>query len=130
MFCFQVISRDCMHALRKKRPELLENMILHQDNAPPHRAVDTRLAIEIQLGAEILSHPPYSPDLSPCDFALFPRLKRNLRGHRFESLEELRGAVQANLASFGREWYASTFADWVRRHQRCVEVGGEYFEKL
>jgi histone-lysine N-methyltransferase SETMAR len=81
-----------MYILRKKRPVSIENLILHQDNAPAHRARDTQLNIQIHLGAEVLSHPPYLPDLSPCDFALFPRLKKELRGRRFDNLDELRGA--------------------------------------
>lgn len=119
-----------MHTLRKKRPNSIENFILHQDNAPAHRAQDTQLTIQILLGAEILSHPPYSPDLSPCDFALFPRLKKELRGRRFDNLDDLRGATQSILSSFGQEWYAGTFRDWVRRHEKCVQAKGEYFEKL
>ena len=27
---------------------------------------------------EVLGHPPYSPDLAPCDFFLFPTLKKIL----------------------------------------------------
>ena len=38
-----------------------------------------------EYGLDVLDHPPYSPDLSPCDFWLFPRLKEMLAGHRFES---------------------------------------------
>ena len=36
------------------------------------------------------SHPPYSPDLAPCDFFLFPRMKRDLKGKRFQNVEEVR----------------------------------------
>jgi len=35
--------------------------------------------------------PPYSPDLAPCDFFLFPRMKRDLKGRRFQNVEEVRG---------------------------------------
>ena len=34
-----------------------------------------------------LQHPPYSPDLTPCDFFVFPSVKKKLRGKRFESAE-------------------------------------------
>jgi len=36
------------------------------------------------------SHPPYSPDLAPCDFFLFPRIKRDLKGKRLQNVEEVR----------------------------------------
>jgi len=36
------------------------------------------------------SHTPYSPNLTPCDFFLFPRMKRDLKGKRFQNVEEVR----------------------------------------
>ena len=89
----------------------MENLILRQDNAPAHRAEDTQLVPHIQLCVEIISHPPYSQDLPPCDFAWFTWLKRKLRGQLFDNLAGLRGATQASYTPFSRKWYASTFAD-------------------
>ena len=43
-----------------------------------------------EMGNKIVPHPPYSPDMSPCDFWMFPRLKEKLRGRRFEDVEEMR----------------------------------------
>ena len=40
-------------------------------------------------GWEVLPHAPYSPNMNPPDFDLFPKLKEPLRGRRFSSLEEL-----------------------------------------
>jgi transposase len=61
---------------------LLENgvLILH-DNAWPHLGKD--------VSELLLPHPPYSPDLSPPDFDLFQKLKIDMRGVRFSTLEEL-----------------------------------------
>jgi transposase len=36
-----------------------------------------------QRGVPVLEHPPYSPDLAPADFFLFPRLKSIMKGARF-----------------------------------------------
>jgi hypothetical protein len=41
------------------------------------------------LNIEILPHPPYSPDLAPSDFFLFPNLKKQLKGIHFDSDEEV-----------------------------------------
>ena len=41
------------------------------------------------MGIKTVPHPPYSPDLAPCDFGLFP----TLRGCRYETLEEMKEAV-------------------------------------
>lgn len=91
----KVLRRDLINAIRKKRPELyrqLDSIIFHQDNAPAHTAVQTQLEIEL-LGFERLQHPPYSPDLAPMDFAVFPKLKSALRGIKFHDIEELKRAT-------------------------------------
>ena len=60
----------------KKRPSKgWSGVHLLHDNASPHKCevVKSFLASEKM---KVLNHPPYSPDLSPCDFFLFPRLKK------------------------------------------------------
>jgi hypothetical protein len=47
----------------------------------------------------IAPHPPYSPDLAPCDFALFPKLKMKLMGQRFETVSDIQRELQAVLDS-------------------------------
>jgi hypothetical protein len=47
----------------------------------------------------IVSHPPYSPDLAPCDFALFPKLKMKLKGWRFETVSGIQRESQTVLNS-------------------------------
>jgi hypothetical protein len=42
----------------------------------------------------VIPHPPYSPDLAPCDFFLFPKMKLKLKGRRFDTIEE----IQAEFA--------------------------------
>ena len=107
----------------------LERVILHQDNAPGHRALSTQLEISL-LGFEVLQHAPYSPDLAPMDFKVFPEIKASLRGIRFESAQELTRETQRSVASFSQEWYSDTYAKWVRRHQKCVAIAGDYVEKV
>lgn len=67
----------------------LGNIILQQDNASAHTAASTCLEIE-RLGFELLKHPPYSPDFAPMDFSIFPFIKSQLRGVRFEDSDELK----------------------------------------
>lgn len=65
--------------IQNKRRGVEKPHILHHDNARPHTARQTTDAIS-QLNFEHLPHPPYSPDLAPADFALFPQMKQLLRG--------------------------------------------------
>jgi hypothetical protein len=47
----------------------------------------------------IVPHPPYLPDLAPCDFALFPKLKMKLKGRHFETVSDIQRDLQAVLDS-------------------------------
>ena len=73
---------------------------------------------------KVLNHPPYSPDLSPCDFFLFPRLKKMLSGNKYTSRSSLGSTICQCLQQI------SAFRNWVKRLQKCVSVKGEYFEGL
>jgi histone-lysine N-methyltransferase SETMAR len=68
-------AERCIESLNKlkKRVWNENHAILQQDNATPHTSARTRDAIE-HLGFSFLPHPPYSPDLAPSDFHLFPML--------------------------------------------------------
>jgi hypothetical protein len=76
-----------------------------------------------------LKHPPYSPDLAPMDFAVFPYIKSFLRGMRFDNLSELRQAVMNVTFHMKTDQFVQIFDDWVRRHKKCVELKGDYVEK-
>jgi hypothetical protein len=41
-----------------------------------------------------IPHPPYSPDLAPCDFFLFPKMKLKLKGNRFDTTEKIQAELQ------------------------------------
>jgi histone-lysine N-methyltransferase SETMAR len=75
---------------RRKRPELLRagDWLLHDDNSPSHRALVTRQFLT-HKSIITLPHPPCSPDLTPCDFFLFPKMKLQLKGCRFARVEEI-----------------------------------------
>ena len=71
---------------QKRRPRTgVSSIKLLYDNAPAQKSATVQEYLK-ESGLDVLDHPPYSPDLSPCDFWLFPRLKEMLAGHRFESL--------------------------------------------
>ena len=68
------------------------------DSAPAHRALATQKKLPY-LGSQCLVHPPYSPDLTPSDYHLFPGLKKktNERGHYFSSDAEVIAAAETWL---------------------------------
>ena len=107
---------------------MIDRVILHHDNAPSHTSRTTKETIE-SLGFEQLPHSPYSPDLAPADFHVFPYLKNELKGQRFENDGDLRGAVLKTLLYLGKSGFDHVFQSWVRRHQKRVELKGSYVEK-
>ena len=73
---------------------------------------------------KVLNHPPYSPDLSPCDFFVFPRLKKMLSGNQYTSRSSLGSAIYQCLKQIPKEDYLSVFRDWVKRLQKCWSIRG------
>lgn len=76
----------------------------------------------------IVPQPPYSPDLAPCDFWLFNQLKRPLRGHRFDSIEEIKRESLRALKAISEEAFSKCFEDWKTRWHKCIVSQGDYFE--
>ena len=77
---------------------------------------------------KVLPHYPYSPDLAPCDYFLFPKLKYHLSGRRYNSQNSLGSAVYQYLKSFPVEEYENCFKRLIERLKRCFQIDGEYFE--
>ena len=114
----------------KKRPSKgWSGVHLLHDSASSHKCevVKSFLASE---KVKLLNHPPYSADLSPCDFFLFPRLKKMLSGNKYTSRSYLGSTIYQCLQQIPKEDYLSAFRDWVKRLQKCVSVKGEYSEGL
>ena len=102
--------------------------LLH-DNAPAHKSATVQEYLK-ESGLDVSDHPPYSPDLSPCDFWLFPRLKEMLAGHRFESRCGIGSAVHQCLQHIPKEDYQAAFRKWVDRCKTCVEADGHISKVL
>ena len=117
-------------AIRRKRPELLQvtPLILH-DNATPHKAGVVRDVFE-RYQWEVLKHPPYSPDLSPPDFDLFPKVKEPLRGVRYDDLDELYVAVNAVVKDINKGCLATGVRDLPKRWKSAIASAGDYIEGL
>jgi len=84
-----------------------------------------------KFGVATLPQPPYSPDfdLAPAYFFLFPKIKRQLKGHRFASVEAVQAAATRTLNSIPGKHFKQAFLDWKARYQKCVAAQGSYFEK-
>ena len=68
--------------------------------------------------------PPYSPDLTPCDFRLFPKL----RGCHYETIEEIKEAVTKVIDTLTQEDFHGAFEKLLERYKKCITAGVDYFE--
>ena len=60
---------------------------------------------DVELKFELLPHAPYSTDLAPSDYFLFPNLKKWLDGRRFTNNEEVESAVNGYFEEFNGSYY-------------------------
>ena len=115
-------------ALRKKRRRFLQNSpIILQDSARPHAAQAVADLLN-RWGWEVVYHPPYSPDLSPCDFDLIPKMKEPLRGIRFRTVPEVLQAVDRSIRIINTTGAAKGILRLPHRWQRVVHNAGDYIE--
>ena len=76
-----------------------------------------------KMGIKNVPQPPYSPDLAPCDFWLFPKL----RGCRYEIIE-MKEAVTKVIDTLTQEDFYGAFPKFLERY-KCIATGGDYFEE-
>jgi histone-lysine N-methyltransferase SETMAR len=115
--------------IKKKRPHLAKKKILfHQDNAPVHTSVIAMAKIN-ELKFELLPHAPYSPDLAPSDYFLFPNSKKWLSGKRFANNEEVESAVDGYFEELDNSHYTQGIEATEHRWEKCISLKGDYVEK-
>ena len=117
----------CLREFRKrflgKRPALFKSgqWHFHQDNAPVHNSI---LATDYltKMGINTVPQPPYSPDLAPCDFWLFPKLK----GCRYETNEEMKEAATKVIGTLTQEDFDGAFQKLLERCSKCIAAGDSF----
>ena len=126
---YKDILRRLMRSVREKRRELWEtkSWLLHHDNAPAHNALSIRQFLA-ENNIAVLEQPPYSPDLAPCDFFLFPKLKGVIKGTRFQDSKAIITAVTKELRAIPMESFQKCIEAWRQRLEKCIRAQGDYFE--
>ena len=75
------------------------------------------------MGIKTVPQPSYSPDLAPCDFCLFPKL----RGCRYEIIE-IKEAVTKVIDTLTQDDFHGAFQKLLERYNKCIAAGGDYLE--
>ena len=76
------------------------------------------------MGIKTVPHCLYSPDLAPCDFWLFPKL----RGCCYETIEEMKEAMMKVIDKLTQEDFHEAFQKLLEWYNKCIAAGGDYFE--
>ena len=92
----------------------LRGLSLIRDNADAHRCKLVQDLQETET-VEQLPNPPYSPDLSPCDFFLFNVLKNNLSRCRYDPQSAIGSAIVQCLQEVTKNINLSAFIAWILR---------------
>jgi transposase len=117
------------NSIRCKRPELWrrKNCLLLHDNTPAHRTVLVQEELTKQE-VTVFTHPPYSSDLTPCDFFFLPHLKEELRGRPFQLAEDIVNATRKAVRDLPINIFQHCFQQLYQRWQTCIAANGDYFE--
>ena len=120
----QRVLREFRKRFHRKRPALFKSgqWHFHQDNAPIHNSILVTDYLT-KTGIKTVPHLPYSPDLAPCDFWLFPKL----RGCRYETIEEMKEAVTKVIDTLTQEDFHGAFQKLLEWYNKCIAAGGDYF---
>ena len=76
------------------------------------------------MGIKIVPQLPYNQDLAPCDFCLFPKL----RGYHYKTIEEVKEAVMKVIDMLTQQDFHGAFQKLLEWYNKCIAVGGDYFE--
>ena len=95
----------------------------YRDNAPVHNPILVTDYLT-KMGIKTADHPPYSPDIAPCDFWIFPKL----RGCRYETIKEMKEAVRKVIDTLTQEDFHGALKKLLERYNKRIAAGGVCFE--
>ena len=103
-------------------------MLFRHENAPAHTSAIAAAKL-FDLQYEILLHPPYSPDLAPSDYFLFPNMKSWLGSKRFSSNEDIIAATNEYFEGFDKNYFIKGIKTLEYCYNKWIQLKGDYVEK-
>ena len=115
------------NAVEEKRPELTnrKSVVFHRDDARPHASLVTRQKL-LELGWDVLPHPPYSPDLAPSDYFLFRSLQNSLNGKNFNNDDDIKSYLIQFFANKNQKFYERGIIMLPERWQKVIDQNGQH----
>ena len=103
-------------------------MVPRPRQSPAHTALSVQQFLA-KNNITVIRHPPYSPDLAPCTFFLFPRMKGKMKGKRFADVSEVKKKILEVLNNISTEEFQKCFQQWEKCWYKVIKSKGEYFER-
>jgi histone-lysine N-methyltransferase SETMAR len=103
-------------------------MMIHMDNRKVHNSARTTQGLE-EFQVMPLTHPPYSADISPCDFWFFGWSKDMMKGHQFQSADDVRAFLVDLWSNLHPSRLISAYEGWIARLEEVSATNGEYYWK-
>ena len=125
---YKGVMERLLNRIRRVRLGMCESgdWFLLQDNALSHNATIVKQFLA-QQKVTVLDHSPYSPDLAPADYFLFPKVKSHLKRPLFDSISEIQKAVTSTLNTIAKDEFYKGIQKLYDR-QICVQLEGMYVE--
>ena len=124
---YKVVLERLRKLVQRVRRDIADDWVLQHDNAPAHTAHAIREFLA-KKNIPVIPPPPYSTDLAPCDFYLFPKLKSKLNGHHSGTMENIQKIVTDELNTLTENDFQYCYDQWKKRWNHCVTSQGSYFE--
>ena len=116
-----ILKKKCSHLAKKK-------VLFHRDNARIHTCPAPIVKFN-EFRYELLPHLAYLSDLAPCDYFLFPNLKKWFGGKRFINREQFIAETEAYFERLDKSYYSDGFKRLENRWIKYIELKGDYIEK-
>ena len=126
---------EYLQAWCKRRPKMrARGLLLHHDNASADTAAVTLDFLDAN-DVQLVTHPPYSSDLAPCDWFLFPSVEWQPKGKQFQNAKDARAFIKDIILDIPQSTWPGAIDSWFERMVKCVETEGGrglgwFFEKL
>jgi hypothetical protein len=115
------VLKCLIDAVRRKQGEWRDrSLILHHNNALAHSSLLVPQFLA-RKGISSMDHLPYSPDLAPADFWLFPKLKSEMKGKCFLDVEDIKSSVKKMWTDIPVQDFKNCFEQWPKCWEHCKD---------
>jgi histone-lysine N-methyltransferase SETMAR len=127
-FCDVVLqeTREALASISEKSG--IEGMMIHLDDCKVHNSGRTTRQFQ-DFQVTRLPHPPYSPDISPCEFLFFGWSKEQIRGHEFHGADEVTSFLLNLWGNLDQNSIISVYRESIEKLQQVIRTNGEYYSK-